>query len=123
MPVLSLGLAKFLFDAAECTLKLLLSQFWVNVLDVFDSGEVVASAAVLRRLQCLNQNGLESSDNRGKGWSQWLFRELARVGDIIKTEPRKAIPAAREPVKCVLVESLAKIALYGTTDINNGVMV
>jgi hypothetical protein len=38
-----LGVPKFEFDAAECRLKLLLFEFGVDVLDVFDAGEVVTA--------------------------------------------------------------------------------
>jgi len=55
-------LAKFLLNTAERGLKFLLAQFWVNVLDIFDSGEVITSATVLWWFQCLNQNGLESTN-------------------------------------------------------------
>ena len=99
-----------MFDAAECGLKLLFAQFGVNVLDVFDGGEVVASATVLRRLQRLDEDSLESRDDGSEGWVKFVLGELACVCDSIKAEPREAVPAAREAVKRVLVKALPKRA-------------
>ena len=58
-----LALAKFDFDVSERFLKLFFAQFWVKILDVFDGGKLISTAAVLRRLEGFDQDGFKRGDD------------------------------------------------------------
>jgi hypothetical protein len=80
-------LSQLIFNASDGALYFLLLQFGVNVLNVFDCHEVVATSPILRRFERLNKNCLQCCNERGKCWSDFVFVELSGFRNAIKSEP------------------------------------